>query len=80
MIDAAFDSLYKSVDQQARKAAWFDIEKRVLDQAYMIKVDRYRLAARLQHAGSQGLKPYFYHPLLEYLAEVSALASCSAAT
>src|ERR1700712_4826335 len=37
-IDAALDSLYKSVDEKTRKTAWFDIENRFLDQAYMVKV------------------------------------------
>ena len=58
-MDAAFDSLYKSVDPQARKAAWFDIEKRVLDQAYMIKVTDTG-SLRGYNTRVQGLKPYFY--------------------
>jgi peptide/nickel transport system substrate-binding protein len=58
-MDAAFDRLYKSVDQQARKIAWFDIEKRVLDQGYLIKVaDTGSL--RGYNTRVQGLKPYFY--------------------
>jgi peptide/nickel transport system substrate-binding protein len=58
-IDAAFDSLFKSVDQQARKAAWFDIEKRVLDQGYLIKVTDTG-SLRGYNTRVQGLKPYFY--------------------
>lgn len=38
-LDAAYAKFYASTDIADRKAAWLDIEKRVLEQAYMIKVD-----------------------------------------
>ena len=41
------------------KTAWFDIEKRVLDQAYMIKVTDTG-SLRGYNTRVQGLKPYFY--------------------
>jgi peptide/nickel transport system substrate-binding protein len=38
ILDAAYDKFYTSLDIAARKEAWDVIEKRVLDQAYMIKI------------------------------------------
>ena len=38
VMDAAFDKVFASSDPKARQAAWGEIEKRVLDQAYMIKI------------------------------------------
>jgi peptide/nickel transport system substrate-binding protein len=37
-LDAAYDQFYTSLDFDKRKAAWADIEKRVMEQAYMIKI------------------------------------------
>ena len=59
-IDAAFDSLFKSADQQAQKKAWFDIESRFLDQAYMIKVADTGSLRGYNNTRVGGLKPYFY--------------------
>src|SRR6266700_1809566 len=60
VIDAAFDSLFKSADQQAQKAAWFAIENRFLDQAYMIKVADTGSLRGYNNTRVGGLKPYFY--------------------
>jgi peptide/nickel transport system substrate-binding protein len=38
VLDAAYDQFYTSLDFEKRKAAWADIEKRVMEQAYMIKI------------------------------------------
>lgn len=38
VLDNAYDRFYTSLDPKARIAAWADIEKRVLEQAYMIKI------------------------------------------
>jgi peptide/nickel transport system substrate-binding protein len=59
-IDAAFDSLFKSLDEKTRKTAWFDIESRFLDQAYMIKVADTGSLRGYNNTRVAGLKPYFY--------------------
>lgn len=59
-IDAAFDSLFKSVDEKTRKTAWFDIESRFLDQAYMVKVADTGSLRGYNNTRVGGLKPYFY--------------------
>lgn len=38
VMDAAYEKVYASSDQAARTQAWGEIEKRVLEQAYMIKI------------------------------------------
>jgi peptide/nickel transport system substrate-binding protein len=60
VIDAAFDSLFKSADKAAQKKAWFDIENRFLDQAYMIKVADTGSLRGYNNTRVGGLKPYFY--------------------
>jgi peptide/nickel transport system substrate-binding protein len=59
-IDTAFDSLFKSADQATRKAAWFAIENRFLDQAYMIKVADTGSLRGYNTTRVGGLRPYFY--------------------
>ena len=59
-IDAAFDSLFKSADLPTRKTAWFTIENRFLDQAYMIKVADTGSLRGYNNNRVGGLKPYFY--------------------
>lgn len=60
VIDAAFDKLFKSSDEQARKTAWFTIEKQFLDQAYMIKVADTGSLRGYNNTRVGGLRPYFY--------------------
>lgn len=38
VLDAAYDKFYSSFDLKPRQEAWAEIEKRVLEQAYMIKI------------------------------------------
>jgi peptide/nickel transport system substrate-binding protein len=38
VMDAAYEKVFASSDPKARQQAWGEIEKRVLDQAYMIKI------------------------------------------
>jgi peptide/nickel transport system substrate-binding protein len=58
-LDAAYAKFTTSPGLADRKAAWLDIEKRVLDQAYMIKVADLG-GLRGYDAKVQGLTPYFF--------------------
>jgi peptide/nickel transport system substrate-binding protein len=59
VIDAAFERLYKSVEEKDRKAAWAEIEGRTLDQAYLVKLADIG-SLRGYSKRLVGLKPYFY--------------------
>jgi peptide/nickel transport system substrate-binding protein len=59
VLDAAYTRFLTSPDVADRKAAWADIEKRVLDQAYMIKVADLG-GLRGYDDKVQGLTPYFF--------------------
>ena len=58
-LDAAYAKFLQSPDIADRKAAWQDIEKRVLDQAYMIKVADLG-GLRGYDDKVQNLTPYFF--------------------
>jgi peptide/nickel transport system substrate-binding protein len=58
-LDAAYGKFLTSPALADRKAAWVDIEKRVLDQAYMIKVADLG-GLRGYNDKVQGLTPYFF--------------------
>lgn len=38
VMDAGYEAFYSSLDPEKRKAAWLQIEHRVLDEAYMVKI------------------------------------------
>jgi peptide/nickel transport system substrate-binding protein len=59
VLDAAYKKFLTSPALADRKAAWVDIEKRVLDQAYMIKVADLG-GLRGYDDKVQGLTPYFF--------------------
>ncbi len=59
VLDAAYAKFLSSPDVADRKAAWQDIEKRVLDQAYMIKVADLG-GLRGYDAKVENLTPYFF--------------------
>jgi peptide/nickel transport system substrate-binding protein len=59
VLDAAYTKFLTSPGMPDRKAAWLDIEKRVLDQAYMIKVADLG-GLRGYNVKVEGLTPYFF--------------------
>jgi peptide/nickel transport system substrate-binding protein len=59
VLDAAYTKFLTSPGVPDRKAAWLDIEKRVLDQAYMIKVADLG-GLRGYNVKVEGLTPYFF--------------------
>jgi peptide/nickel transport system substrate-binding protein len=59
VLDTAYQSFFTSLDLQVRKAAWLDIEKRIYDQAYFIKVADLGVL-RAYNAKVQDLTPYYF--------------------
>jgi peptide/nickel transport system substrate-binding protein len=58
-MDAAYQRFFTSLDPAARKAAWLDIETRMLDQAYFIKV-RDMGSIRGYNKKVEGMTPYYF--------------------
>jgi peptide/nickel transport system substrate-binding protein len=59
VLDAAYDAFYTSLDPQKRIAAWADIEKRVLEQAYMIKIADMGTMRSYNAAKVENFEPYY---------------------
>nr|WP_247501352.1 ABC transporter substrate-binding protein [Bradyrhizobium sp. 1] len=59
VLDTAYDKFYASLDPKQRIAAWADIEKRVLDQAYMIKIADMGTMRSFNAAKVANFEPYY---------------------
>jgi peptide/nickel transport system substrate-binding protein len=59
VLDAAYDEFYASLDPQKRIAAWAVIEKRVLEQAYMIKIADMGNMRAYNGAKIENFMPYY---------------------
>lgn len=59
VLDGAYDRFYTSLDPKLRIAAWADIEKRVLDQAYMIKIGDIGAIRAVNTKKVDGFVPYY---------------------
>lgn len=59
VLDAAYDAFYTSLDPKKRIAAWADIEKRVLEQAYMIKIADMGTMRSFNAAKVENFEPYY---------------------
>jgi peptide/nickel transport system substrate-binding protein len=57
-LDKAYSRFMSSLDVNERKAAWADIEHRLLDQAYFVKIADYG-AVNAYGARVKGLRPWF---------------------
>jgi len=57
VMDDAYDKFYTSLDEKDRKTAWDAIEKRVLEQAYMIKIADVGVV-NAYNKKVEGLKPF----------------------
>jgi peptide/nickel transport system substrate-binding protein len=58
-LDAAYEKFYTSLDPKLRVAAWADIEQRVLDQAYMIKIGDTGTIRAFNNKKVDGYTPYY---------------------
>ena len=58
-LDAAYEKFYTSLDPKIRVAAWADIEQRVLDQAYMIKIGDTGTIRVFNNKKVEGYTPYY---------------------
>ncbi|OZI75216.1 peptide ABC transporter substrate-binding protein [Bordetella genomosp. 12] len=59
VLDDAYETFYKTGDLEGRKKAWLDIEQRVLDQAYLIKVADRGNVQILNTRKVGGFEPYY---------------------
>jgi peptide/nickel transport system substrate-binding protein len=59
VLDEAYDRFYTSLDPKKRIAAWADIEKRVLDQAYMIKIGDIGTIRAFNNKKVENFTPYY---------------------
>ncbi|CAN5707189.1 ABC transporter substrate-binding protein [soil metagenome] len=59
VLDAAYEKFYTSLDPKDRIAAWADIEKRVLEQAYMIKIGDIGTIRAFNNKKVEGFTPYY---------------------
>jgi peptide/nickel transport system substrate-binding protein len=59
VLDDAYDKFYTSLDPKQRIAAWADIEKRVLDQAYMIKIGDIGTIRAFNNKKVENFTPYY---------------------
>ncbi len=59
VLDAAYAQFYTSLDLGKRVAAWADIEKRVIEQAYMIKIADIGALRAFNNKKIEGMTPYY---------------------
>ncbi|MEQ8813482.1 MAG: ABC transporter substrate-binding protein [Thalassobaculum sp.] len=59
VLDDAYAKFFSSLDLKDRKDAWLDIEQRVLDQAYMIKVSDRGAVKAYNKTKFGGVRPYY---------------------
>jgi peptide/nickel transport system substrate-binding protein len=59
VLDDAYAQFYASLDIEKRKAAWSVIEKRVLEQAYMIKIGDMGVLRAYNNKKVEGFTPYY---------------------
>lgn len=59
VLDAAYDKFYTSFELKPRQEAWAEIEKRVLEQAYMIKIADTGTLRAYNSKRVDGFSPYY---------------------